>query len=195
VDFKAIDRGPDSAAGPNDNPAAVLRTLRKPVVCAVNGACVSGALEIALSASFIVASERARFADTHALLGVAPTWGLSALLPRAIGVRRAREMSVTGRFVDADEALSIGLVNQVVPHDDLLARIGELARLIPAGPAPGDMLELYRRGEDLTLAGALASEAALSAGRTYDLSAFSNAGKRISARQRGDVAQKKGEDR
>ena len=121
VDFKLIERGDDSAAGPDDNPAAIMRALRTPVISAVNGACVSGALEVALSASFIVASERARFADTHARLGVVPTWGLTALLPRAVGVRTAREMSVTGAFVDADEALRLGLVNHVVPHDDLLS--------------------------------------------------------------------------
>ena len=68
----------------------------------------------------IVASERARFADTHARLGVVATWGLTALLPRAVGIRKASEMSITGNFVDADEALRIGLVNHVVPHDDLL---------------------------------------------------------------------------
>src|SRR5262245_21333213 len=62
VDFKQIEGGPDSAAGPADNPAHALRSVRKPVICAVNGACVSGALELALSAAFIVASERARFA-------------------------------------------------------------------------------------------------------------------------------------
>jgi enoyl-CoA hydratase len=195
VDFKSIERGPDSAAGSGDNPAVALRAVRKPVLCAVNGACVSGALEIALSASFIVASERARFADTHALLGVAPTWGLSALLPRAIGLRRARELSVTGRFIDADEALSIGLVNHVVPHEHLRERALELANSIPAGQAPADMLELYRRGEELTLADALASEAAFSAERTYDLSAFSKAGQQVSARQRGQVEQQKDEDR
>ena len=80
----------------------------------MNGACVSGALEIALSCTFAIASERARFADTHARLNVVAGWGLSALLPRAVGLRKAREMSITGNFVDADEALRIGLVNHVV---------------------------------------------------------------------------------
>jgi enoyl-CoA hydratase len=183
VDFKATDSGPDSAAGPSDNPAAVLRAMRTPVICAVNGACVSGALEIALSATFILASDRGRFADTHALLGVAPTWGLSALLPRAVGVRMARELSLTGRFVDAEEALRIGLVNHVVEHQDLISRACDLAKSMPPGASSTDMLELYRRGEDLTLAGALASEAAFSAGRSYDLQAFRSAGSAVSARQ------------
>jgi enoyl-CoA hydratase len=186
VDFKSIERGPDSAAGPTDNPAATLRSIRTPVICAVNGACVSGALEIALSATFIVASDQARFADTHARLGVTPTWGMTALLPRAVGIRKAREMSVTGAFVGADEALALGLVNHVVEHRQLLQRSLELAAMIPPGSGATDMLELYGRGEDLSLAAAIASEAAFSAGRTYDLDAFTAAGRQASAQQRSD---------
>src|SRR4029077_11656401 len=102
------------------NPGRALRAVRTPVVCAVNGACVSGGLEIALSATFVVASDRARFADTHARLDVVPAWGLTALLPRAVGLQKARELSLTGNFVDAQEALRIGLATHVVPHDDLL---------------------------------------------------------------------------
>ena len=90
------------------------------MVCAVNGACVSGALEVALSASFVVASEQARFADTHARVGLLPGWGLTVELPRAIGVRRARQMSFTGNFMGADEAHAYGLVNHVVHHGELL---------------------------------------------------------------------------
>jgi enoyl-CoA hydratase len=181
VDFKEAAGGPDGAAGPADNPAQALRGLRTPVICAVNGACVAGALEIALSATFVVASERARFADTHARLGVVPTWGMTALLPRAVGVRKAREMSVTGAFVDAAEALRIGLANHVVPHGELLAFSLDLAARIPATGAVGEMLGLYARGEDLSLAAALAAETAHSAGRSYDLAAFTAAGQAVSA--------------
>jgi enoyl-CoA hydratase len=184
VDFKQVESGAeDSGAQTGFNPASVLRQVRKPVICAVNGACVSGALEIALSASCIVASERARFADTHALLGVVPTWGLTALLPRAIGVRRARQMSITGDFVQADEALRLGLVNHVVAHEELLPFSLGLARRIPAGGAVSEMLELYARGEDLSLTGALDLEAAHSAGRSYDIEAFRAAGRAASARK------------
>lgn len=185
VDFKQLERGPGENGGPLDTtPAAALRAMRTPTICAVNGACVSGALEVALSCSFIVASEQARFADTHALLGVVPTWGLTALLPRAVGVRKARQMSITGEFVDAHEALCLGLVNQVVPHDHLMDTVTAMARRIPANAAVGEMLGLYARGEDLSLAGALAAETALSVGRTYDLEAFTAAGNATAARQR-----------
>ncbi len=95
------------ASLPPTNPGAALRAVDKPVICAVNGPCVTGGLEVALSCDFIVASERATFADTHARLGVLPRWGLSALLPAAVGVRRAKEMTSTGRFVTASEALAV----------------------------------------------------------------------------------------
>jgi enoyl-CoA hydratase len=185
VDFKLIERGPDNAAGADDNPAAVMRALRTPVICAVNGACVSGALEIALSATFVVASDQARFADTHAALGVVPTWGLTALLPRAVGVRKAREMSATAAFVPADEALRVGLVNHVVPHADLLPFTLGLAARVPATAAVGELLDLYRRGEDLSLDEALAAEAEHSVGRTYDLAAFTEAGRAVAAGSNG----------
>src|SRR4051794_14635181 len=92
----------------------------KPVIGAINGATVTGGLEVALTCDFLVASEHARFADTHARVGIMPGWGLTVLLAEAIGQRRAREMSVTGNFVDARTALEWGLVNHVVAHEDLL---------------------------------------------------------------------------
>jgi enoyl-CoA hydratase len=186
VDFKQLQRGPDETGNALDlTPAAAIRAVRKPVICAVNGVCVSGALEVALSCSFIVASERAKFADTHAMLGVVPTWGLTALLPRAVGVRKAREMSISGAFVDAPEALRVGLVNHVVPHEQLLPFTLDLAGQIPATPAVAEILELYTTGEDLSLAAALALETSRSIGRKYDLAAFTAAGSRTAARQRG----------
>ena len=92
----------------------------KPLIGAINGPAVTGGLEVALACDFLVASERARFADTHARVGVVPGWRMSVVLPEAIGYRRAKEMSATGNFVDAETALTWGLVNHVVPHDELL---------------------------------------------------------------------------
>ena len=94
---------------------------------AVNGVAVTGGLELALACDFLIASERARFADTHARVGVMPGWGLTVLLPQRVGVARAREMSVTGNFVDAALAYDWGLVNHVVPHDELLGYCRQLA--------------------------------------------------------------------
>ena len=99
----------------------------KPIIGAVNGAAVTGGLELALNCDFLVASERARFADTHARVGVHPLWGLTVLLPQAVGIRRAREMSATGNYVDARTALEWGLVNHVVAHEELLPTARRLA--------------------------------------------------------------------
>ena len=98
-----------------------------PVIGAVNGPAVTGGLELALMCDFLIASERASFADTHARVGILPGWGLTVELPRSIGVRRARQMSFTGNYVGADQALEWGLVNEVVPHDELVGRAQALA--------------------------------------------------------------------
>jgi enoyl-CoA hydratase len=116
--------------GPERDETGLFRFLppmTKPVIGAVNGPAVTGGLEVALQCTFLVASDRARFADTHARLGVMPGGGMTVLLARAIGVRRAIEMSITGNFVDADEALRLGLVGHVVPHERLLPFVGQLA--------------------------------------------------------------------
>ena len=91
--------GADAAAS---SPFAALWRMTKPVIGAVNGPCVTGGFELALACDLLVASERATFADTHARLGVVATWGLTALLPRAVGIRKAREMSITGNFSGPD---------------------------------------------------------------------------------------------
>ena len=166
------------------DPAAALRAAITPTICAVNGACVSGGLEIALSCTFVIASERARFADTHARLNVVPGWGLTALLPRAVGLRTAREMSITGRFVDADEALRIGLVNHVVPHDALRERALALAREVSPQPAVHEVLRLYNRGDGLSLADALALERDWTTHRVHDADAFRRLGEETARRQK-----------
>ncbi|MEI8239114.1 MAG: enoyl-CoA hydratase [Actinomycetota bacterium] len=102
-------------------------TMTKPLIGAVNGVAITGGFELALNCDFLVASEHAKFGDTHSRVGVMPGWGLTVLLPQAIGVRRAREMSFTGNFMLADEALAFGLVNHVVPHAELLPFSRKLA--------------------------------------------------------------------
>ena len=113
--------------------------MRRPIIGAVNGAAVTGGLELALGCDFLIASERARFADTHARVGVMPGGGLTVRLPRLIGIDRARRMSFTGDYIDAATALLWGLVVEVVPHEALLPRAREIAadhRLHPAGERP-----------------------------------------------------------
>ena len=145
---------PDSNKRQAEDPAQACRDTVKPLICAVNGTCVTGGLEIALSCDFIVASEQARFADTHAKIGVIAAWGMTALLPRAVGKRMAKEMTATARFVYAEEALRLGLVNHVVAHDELLTRAEGLANQIVAAstPATAATMGLYDDGDGLSFA-------------------------------------------
>jgi enoyl-CoA hydratase len=124
----------------------------KPVIGAINGVAITGGFEIALNCDLLIASERARFADTHARVGVQPGWGLTVLLPEAIGVRRAREMSATGNFLDAQTALAWGLVNHVVPHDELLPFCRKLAADIVSNDQAGvqAIFRTYAEGIEAT---------------------------------------------
>ena len=121
----------DATSGTVAFPESPVPPHTKPIIGAVNGAAVTGGLEVALACDFLVASERARFADTHARVGVVPGWRLTVALPEAIGVRRAKEMSATGNFVDAATALNWGLVNHVVPHEELLPYCSSSAATSP----------------------------------------------------------------
>lgn len=111
--------------------------MTKPLIGAVNGVAITGGFELALNCDFLVASEFAKFGDTHSRVGVMPGWGLTVLLPQAIGVRRAREMSFTGNFLLAHEALQFGLVNHVVSHADLIPFTRQIARDIIGNDQPG----------------------------------------------------------
>jgi enoyl-CoA hydratase len=149
----AADAGAGRGAGTGP-PAGGSRSRRtvlpasKPLIGAVNGVAATGGLELALNCDFLVASDRAQFVDTHARIGVQPLWGLTVLLPQAVGVRRAREMSATGNFIDAATALAWGLVNHVVPHDELLPFARALAGDIVSNDqaALRALLATYHRG-------------------------------------------------
>lgn len=104
----------------------------KPVIAAVNGACVTGGLEIALQCDLRLASDRAVFADTHTHVGVVPAWGMTVLLPAAVGMQRATYLSLTGEFLPAEAAREAGLVLEVVPHADLLSRARQIATAMTA---------------------------------------------------------------
>jgi enoyl-CoA hydratase len=109
--------------------ADALIASQVPMIAAVNGPAVTGGFEIALACDFIVASERAAFADTHLRVGVYPGPVLVDL-PRRVGMAWARQMSLTGDFVDAATALRIGIANHVTPHDQLLPFTLQRARAI-----------------------------------------------------------------
>ncbi|MHA3791142.1 enoyl-CoA hydratase-related protein [Sphingomonas sp. YL-JM2C] len=144
------------------HPGEALRACARPVIAAIDGPCVTGGLEVALSCSFAIASDRSTFADTHAKIGILPAWGQSALLPRAIGVARARQMMMTGAFVDAATALAWGLVNEVTAPEALLPRALDLGRAI-AGCDRRSIdwqMRLIADHQGAPLAEALAAEAA-----------------------------------
>ncbi len=140
-----------------------MRSCPTPIVAAVNGFAITGGLELALLSDFIIASDGARFADTHARVGITPSWGCTQVLPRRIGIARARQMSLTGAFIDAQRAYDWGLANEVVPADNLLSRAEQLAHEI-AGTDPvsaGRIRGLIERSEETSLSAGLEDEAAV----------------------------------
>jgi enoyl-CoA hydratase/carnithine racemase len=139
---------------------ARVAVMRTPVVGAINGATFTGGLEIALGCDFLIASERAVFADTHARVGILPGGGMTARLPQLVGLGMARRLSMTGEVVDAERAQRIGLVTEVVAHDRLLDRAIELATQIAEVPHPTmlGLKEIYTTGAAPMIDPALAAE-------------------------------------
>jgi len=119
----AADTGSAAASDMQDAIAA----FEGPIIGAVNGHAITGGFELALACDVLIASTEARFADTHARVGILPGWGLSQKLPRLIGELRAKEISFTGNFIDARTAEAWGLVNRVVPPEELLPMARKLA--------------------------------------------------------------------
>lgn len=166
LDLKELSANDGATLGGNDDLplGSPWQPLSKPLIGAVNGVAVTGGFELALNCDFLIASDRASFADTHARVGILPGWGLSVILPQRIGFGMAKRMSFTGDFLGAAEALQAGLVTEVVPHDQLMTKAKELARSIAAnnGPAVAAYLESYRRIEAEAAGDGLRLEAASS---------------------------------
>lgn len=119
--------GSANATDPADNPVRAVELCSKPVIGAINGVAITGGFELALACDVLIAASNARFADTHARVGIVPGWGLSQKLSRMIGIGRAKELAFTGNFLAADTALQWGLVNHVVAPEELLYRARALA--------------------------------------------------------------------
>lgn len=112
-----------------------IRETGKPVIAAINGFAITGGFELALACDILVASTEAKFADTHVRMGVIPGWGLSQRLARLIGASRAKQVSFTGNYLDADLAFKWGLVNEVLPGKDLLPYCRKIAEdIVSADP-------------------------------------------------------------
>lgn len=157
VDLREIEAG--FLGGQAADPVAVLRRFPRPVIGAINGVAITGGLELALGCDVLIASSEARFADTHARVGVIPGWGLSQKLPRLIGIARAKEMAFSGNFVGAEQAERWGLVNRVVPPAELLEQAFALAADMAS--ALPDMVQAYKRLIDDGFAGTLGDGMAL----------------------------------
>ena len=164
-----------------------VRGFDRPIIGAVNGAAVTGGFELALMCDILIASTEAVFADTHARVGVVPGWGISQKLPRIIGAARAKELSFTGNFLFAETAERWGLVNRVVPPEELMPACLALARDILS--CHRDMIVKYKRlidqGGMTTLAEGLALEARMNIEHALTLTPDSIAGQKRAVLERG----------
>jgi enoyl-CoA hydratase len=164
MDLRELGRG---AMGHDDgatNYAEAMRAVGKPVIGAINGPAVAGGFELALACDFLIASDRAWFADSHAEVGVVPGGGLTVHLAQAVGVRRARQISLSGEYVSAERAFHDGLVTEVVPHEQLLPRAAEIAAAVAARDERivAALRDAYDRALNLPAQEALDAEAAAS---------------------------------
>jgi enoyl-CoA hydratase len=154
-----LGMGAANATDPAENPARALLATGKPVIGAINGVAITGGFEVALACDVLICSTNARFADTHARVGITPGWGLSQKLSRVIGPYRAKELSLTGNFLSAEKAYEWGLANRVVAPEALMDEALKLAREM--ADIEADMLVTYKAmiddgyelalGEGLTL--------------------------------------------
>lgn len=162
-----------------------MTALPQPVIGAVNGFAITGGFELALMCDFLFASPAAKFADTHARVGVVPGWGLSQRLPRLIGINRAKEVSLTGNYVDAEQALAWGLVNRIVPAAELVDTAVNVGRdICSTEPATrAEILRIMDEGWATTLDQGLALE--LKASRGHLVRAEEVASRRAGIQRRG----------
>jgi enoyl-CoA hydratase len=135
--------GAANAEGADENPVRAIELCPQPVIGAINGVAITGGFEVALACDILIASTHARFADTHARVGIMPGWGLSQKLSRIVGLGRAKELSLTGNFLGAEAARDWGIVNRVVAPEELLPTAQALARDI-AGIDPA-MVRGYKK--------------------------------------------------
>ncbi|MEO1044532.1 MAG: enoyl-CoA hydratase/isomerase family protein [Pseudomonadota bacterium] len=173
VDLKVL-QGIEPEAGkigdvfdrPSAEFGAAVRAAPFPVIARVHGFCFTGALEIALHCDMIFTTKVTKFGDTHAKFGIRPTWGMTQNLPRAIGVRRARELSFTARTLSGEEAAAIGLTNEAAADEAALDTLVQerCTQIIANSPATiaalKDLYQLAEAGQGIeqALAGELARE-------------------------------------
>lgn len=129
LDLKELGQGRDTVSSTveTQDPVTSLNQFTKPVIGAINGVAITGGFELALACDVLICTPHARFADTHGRVGILPGWGLSQKLSRTIGIYRAKELSLTGNFMAASQALEWGLINRIVPEQELIPVCRKLA--------------------------------------------------------------------
>lgn len=194
LDLKELGQGRDSVQGTVEikDPVTSMARFTGPIIGAINGVAITGGFEIALACDVLLCSSEARFADTHGRVGILPGWGLSQRLSRTIGIYRAKELSLTGNFMTAQQAYEWGMVNRVVAPAELIPAAKKLAddmlTLVP------EALSGYKRVIDSGYAESfgegLRTELRLSAAANKSVRAGDIESRREAIRQRGQ-AQKK----
>lgn len=170
------------------NILAAMDAYPWPIIGAINGFAITGGFELALMCDVLLASENARFADTHARVGIVPGWGLSQKLSRLIGTSRAKELSFTGNFIDAETSERWGLVNRVYPADELVPAAMKLAHEMCS--TQPDLLRKYKAliddGFGMTFAEAMREEVRRSIEHSASVTAgaVEEARKQVTARGR-----------
>jgi enoyl-CoA hydratase/carnithine racemase len=188
VDLKELSSAPLERSGAADyDMLTALHDFPGPIIGAINGHAITGGFELALGCDILIASDRAIFADTHARVGIVPGWGLSQKLPRLIGIGRAKEISFTGNFVGAEQAERWGLVNRVVPAEELLPTCRRLAEDMLSCDLPALLRykQMIDRGYADTFAEGMALEQRLSREHMSGVTPDAVAARRAGIQDRG----------
>ncbi len=189
LDLKELGSGGDIGALASSD-ADIMTAMARfsgPIIGAINGVAITGGFELALACDVLIGTPKTRFADTHARVGIVPGWGLSQRLSRIIGPSRAKELAFTGNFLDAETACAWGILNRIVPSEDLLKAAWDLARdMCDCVP---DMLPVYKilidDGYGQNFADGVALEQKISRARNGAVSGNDVAARREAIQQRG----------
>jgi enoyl-CoA hydratase len=191
LDLKELGAGADTVQGTvtTRDPVSSIGRFSGPVIGAINGVAITGGFELALACDVLICSSEARFADTHGRVGILPGWGLSQKLSRTIGVYRAKELSLTGNFLSAQQAAEWGLANRVVAPNELMPACRKLAEemltLVP------ECLSGYKRlidqGYAETFGDALKTELRVSGAANKQVRSADVEARREAIRERGQA--------
>lgn len=172
-----------------ENRITKVAQLSKPVLGAINGSAITGGMEMALGCDFLVASDQAVFADTHARVGILPGAGMTERLPHLVGAGMARRLSMTGEVIDAVRAETMGLVTETVAHTQLLDRTIELATQISevATPVMQGLKAIYVDGAAAIIDPALAAEQTITATATRNTDGLGERYRQVAERNRRQI--------